>query len=65
MGRRETPVHLGAQAATQAIHALGEADHTLCDTAYVMPKVLRHNVEMAPGFGGGVSHFLAECLELP
>ena len=65
MGRRETLIHLGAQAGTKAIHALGEPDHTLRDAAYVMTKVLRHDVEMAPGLGGGVSHFLAECLELP
>ena len=64
MARREALVHVSAKAGTQAIYAFREADHTLRNAAYVMPKVLPHHVEMAPGFGGGVSHFLAECPEL-
>ena len=51
MGRREALVHLGAQAGTHAIHVLREADHAFPDSAYVMPKVFRHDIEMAPGFG--------------
>jgi hypothetical protein len=59
MARREAFVHLSAQAGIQAIYAFGETDHPLRNAAYVMPKVLRHDIEMAPGFGGGVPHFLA------
>ena len=65
MARREALVHLSAQARIQAIYAFREDDHTLRNAAYVMPKVFRHDVEMAPGFGGGVPHFLAECPEIP
>ena len=64
MGRRETLIHLGAQAGTKAIHALGEPDHTLRDAAYVMTKVLRHDVEMAPGLGGGCVDLLAKTAHL-
>ena len=60
MRRGEAFVHLSPQAGTEAIHSFGQADHTLRNTAYVMPKMLRHDVEMAPGLGGRVSHFLAE-----
>lgn len=64
MGRREAFVYLSAQAGTQAIHAFREDDHTLRNAPYVMPEVLRHDVEMAPRFGSGVSHLLAQGPEL-
>jgi hypothetical protein len=65
MGRGEAFVHLSPQAGTEAIHSFGQADHSLRNTADVMPKMLRHDVEMAPGLGGRVSHLLAEGPELP